>query len=126
MLEEIVGLGDKEIAGDTGQEGRYEGLEHEEGLGGVLAAAEDGLDGELEVMGELIGCAEDGVDELVEVVWREGVGVLAGAEGIEVVGGRAGVAGPEFGVAVGAAVGIAAHGPVATTGDLAAGQLLEG
>jgi hypothetical protein len=114
-------LGDKEIVGDAGEEGGQEGLEGEEGLDGILAAAMDGLDGAVEVVGELVGCAEDVVDELVEVVGREGVGVPAGAEGIEVAGRGAGAAGAEFGVQVGAAVGVAAHGPVVATGDLAAG-----
>jgi len=89
LLEEGVELGDEEAIGDTGEEGWYEGLEGEEGPDGVLAAVVDGLDGEVEVVGELIGCAEDGVDELVEVIWRERVGVLAGTEGIEVAGGGA-------------------------------------
>jgi hypothetical protein len=121
FLEEVVELGDKDGVGDAGEEGRYEGLEGEEGLDGILAAVMDGPGGEVEVVGELIGRAEDGVDELVEVVPSEGVGVMAGAEGVEVVAWGASAAGPEFGVAVGAAVGVVAHGPVAATGDLAAG-----
>jgi hypothetical protein len=62
-----VELGDEKAVGDTGEEEGHEGLEGEERLDGVLAAAMDGPDGEVEVVGELIGCGEDGVDELVEV-----------------------------------------------------------
>jgi hypothetical protein len=121
LFEEGVELGDKEVVGDAGEEGRHESLEGEEGLDGVLTAAVDGADGGVEVVGELVVGAEDGVDELVEVVRGEGVGVLAGAEGVEVAGRGAGAAGAELRVAVGAAVGMAAHGPIATTGNLAAG-----
>jgi hypothetical protein len=123
LLEEGMELGDEEAVGDTGEEGWHESPEGSEGLDRVLAAAVDGLDGEVEVVGELIGCVEDGVDELVEVIRREGVGVVTGPEGIEVSGRGAGASGPEFGVAMGAAMGVAAHGPVATAGDLAAGFL---
>ena len=72
LLEEGRELGDKEAVGDTEEEGRYEGLESREGLNGVLAAAVDGLGGEVEVVGKLIGCAEDGVDELAKIARREG------------------------------------------------------
>jgi hypothetical protein len=121
LFEEGVELSAEEVIGDAREEGGYQGLEGEEGLDWVLAAMVDGLGSEVEVVGELVGCAEDGVDELVEVVPSEGVGVMSGAEGVEIVAGGAGAAGPEFGVAVGAAVGVVAHGPVAATGDLAAG-----
>jgi hypothetical protein len=82
LPEEVVELGDEEAVGDTGEKGGHKGLEGEEGLDGVVAAVVDGLGGEVEVVGELVGCAEDGVDEPVEVVASEGVGVLAGAEGV--------------------------------------------
>ena len=121
MLAEGAELGDEKVVGEAGEEGGQEGLEGEEGLDGVLAAAMGGLDGAIEVVGELMGCAEDVVDELVEVVGREGVGVSAGAEGVEVAGRGAGAAGAELGIQVRAAVGMAAHGPVAATGYLAAG-----
>ena len=121
VVEEGVELGDKEAVGDAGEEGGDEGLEGGEGFDGVVAAVVDGAGGEVEVVGELMGCAEDGVDELVEVSGGEGMGVLAGAEGIEVAGRGAGATGPELGITMGAAVGVAAHGPVAATGDLAAG-----
>ncbi len=78
LVEEGVELSDEEAIGDTREEGRHEGLKDEEGLDGILAAAMDGLDGKVEMVGELVGCAEDGVDELVEVVRREGVGMVAG------------------------------------------------
>jgi hypothetical protein len=46
---------------------------------------------------------------------------LPGAKGIEVANRGAGAAGPELRIKVGTTVGAATHGPVAATGDLAAG-----
>ena len=68
LLAEDVEFGDEEVVGDAGEEGGHEGLEGEESLDGVLAAAMDGLDGAVEVVGEPVRCTEDVVDELVEVV----------------------------------------------------------
>lgn len=104
-------IGGEEVTGDAGEEG-------EEGLDGVAAAAVDGVDGAVEMAGELVESGEDGVGEVVEAIGRE---ALAGGVGVEVAGCGAGATGPEFGVAAGAAVGVAAHGPVAATGDLASG-----
>jgi hypothetical protein len=121
VVEEGVKLGDKEVVGDAGEENGDEGLEGDEGLDGVVATVVDGAGGGVEVVGELMGRAKDVVDELVEVSGGEGVGIVTGASGVEVAGRGAGAPGSQLGITMRAAVGVAAHGPVAATGDLAAG-----
>jgi hypothetical protein len=120
VLEEDVELGDEEVIGDAGEKDGKEGLESSKGLDGVVAAVVDGADGGVEEVRELVWRVEDVLDELVEVVGRERVGMVTGAEGVQVAGLGAGAAGSELGIAVRAAVGVAAHGPVAAARDLAA------
>ena len=121
LVAEGVELGDKELVGDAGEESGDEGLEGEEGLDGIVAAAMEGLDSEAEVVGELVGVVEDGLGEDAEFVGSESMGVVAGAKGIEVAGWSARATGAELGIAVGAAVGVTAHGPGMAAGDLAVG-----
>jgi hypothetical protein len=49
------------------------------------------------------------------------VAVAAMFEGIEVAGRRARTTGAEFGIAMGAAAGVAAHGPGTAAGDFTVG-----
>jgi len=59
--------------------------------------------------------------EVFEVGRGEGVAEVAVPEGIEVAAGGTGGTGAEFGVAMGAAIGVATHGPGAAGGDVAVG-----
>jgi hypothetical protein len=78
----------------------------------------DGADDGVEVQRDLVGDGEDGCDEVIELVEGEGVGVLTGAQGVEVAGWGAGAARAQLVVAVGAAEGARPHGPIAATGYL--------
>ena len=81
--EESVELSGQEALGDPVQEAGQERLEGEEGLDGVGALTVDGLDGEIEVVGEPVRRGDDGPGEVVEAGGGEGLGLAAGAVGPE-------------------------------------------
>ena len=121
VAEEGLQLGGEEASGDDGDELGEETAEGDEGHERVGGAGLEGLDGEADLEGEVSGLFDEVAGEMFEVGWGEGVGVAAVLEGVEVTVGGTGAARAELGVAVGAAAGVAAHGPGAAAGDLAVG-----
>jgi hypothetical protein len=121
VTEKVLQSGGKEVLGDEGQKLGERSLGSDEGLEGVAGAGVDGGDGALEVSGELLRVGGELPGKVVRAGGIEGMGVLAGSEGVEVAAGGASATGAEFGIAVGAAMGVAVHGPVATALYLAAG-----
>lgn len=111
----------EEFLADGGGEFGEEAAEGDDGLDGITGALVEGLGGAAEVVGGLVGLEDDLVGKVEEFGQGQGLEVVAGLEGVEVAGGRAGPARAEFGVAMSAAVGVTAHGPGATVGDLATG-----
>jgi hypothetical protein len=120
LLEHGVGLDGEELGGDERDELAQGGAEGDEGPVGVVGAGVDGADGDGQALGQVIGVAGEVLGQFDEVEGGEGVGVVAGLEGVEVATRRAAAARAEFGVAVRAAQGMAAHGPALTAGILAA------
>ena len=121
VAEEGLQLGGEEASGDDGDELGEEAAEGDEGHERVGGAGLEGLDGEADLEGEVSGLFDEVAGEMFEVGWGEGVGVATVLEGVEVTVGGTGAARAELGVAVGAAAGVAAHGPGAAAGDLAVG-----
>jgi hypothetical protein len=120
--EKGIHLGGKEPYGHLGNEVGKGGAEGQQGPEGIrLGAAADGPGGEAEVIGQLVGLVDELVGQAAEVRGRQGMGVVPGFEGVEVGRRRTTATRAELGVAVGAAVGVAAHGPGAAAGCLAAG-----
>ena len=120
-MEEGVQLGVEEVAGDEGQEIGEGGTEGEEGLDGIGGAAVDGVGHAGEGLGQPVRFAGELSGQAMEMGAGDGMGKLTGLEGVEVAPGRTAPAGSQLGVAVGPAAGLAAHGPVAAAGGLAAG-----
>jgi len=120
-LEVGAEFGGELVLGEAGLEVGEGGLEGEEGLVRIAGAALEGLCEAAEVGGEAVRLVDDLAGEVEEVGPGEGMGVLAGFEGVEVAGRGADEARSEFEVAVGAAAGVAAHSPVAAVGHLTAG-----
>jgi hypothetical protein len=119
--EEDFQPGEEQVFGNEGQELGEGDLEGDECLDGVAGAGMDGGDGALEVSGKSLRVGGELLGKVAKAGGPEGMGVVAGLEGIEVAGGRAAATGAELGVAMGAAMGVAAHGPVAAAGHLTAG-----
>lgn len=118
VLEEGLQLGGEQGVGDYGDELGEEAAEGNEGHEGVAGTGLEGLNGQADLEGEVVGLLDDVAGDVFEVGWGEGVAVAAVFEGIEVTPGSAGSPGAEFGVAMGAAAGVATHGPGAAAGDL--------
>ena len=126
VLEKVLELGEKDGAGDDGEEVAEDHTEAKEGLKGVGAGAfEDGLGDEADLVGEVVGVLEDVVGDELEAVIGERLATLAAPEGVEVVEGGAGptAAGLEAEGEAAAGVGGAdggigtADGPSAAVGE---------
>jgi hypothetical protein len=120
-VEQSFQLGGEEALGDVGDELGEEAVEGDEEQEGVADAVLEGLGGPAEVEGEVSGRFQDLGGEALEVGWGEGMAMAAVFEGVEVARGRTRATGAELGIAVGAAAGMAAHGPVAAAGNLTGG-----
>jgi hypothetical protein len=121
LVGEGVEFGFEEAGGDEGDELGEEAVEGDEDGEGVGGAGLDGLGGEAKLKGEVGGLFDGAEGEVFEVGWGEGVGVAAVLEGVEIARGSASAARAELGIAVGAAEGVAVHGPVGAAGVCAVG-----
>jgi len=115
--EESVQLRGEYLDSDAVDELVEKAPEGDQGHEEVARASVDGLGGQADLQGGVVGLFEDAAGEIFEIGWGEGVGVVAVFEGVEVAGGSAGAPGAELSVAMGAAAGMAAHGPGTAAGD---------
>ena len=116
LVGEGVELGFEQAGGDEGEDLGQKAVEGDEDRKGVAGAGLDGLDGEAKLEGEFGGLVDGVEGEVFEVGWRERMGVAAVLEGVEVALGSASAARAELYIAVGAAEGMAVHGPVSAAG----------
>jgi hypothetical protein len=121
VLKEVLEFGGAQAGGDDEGELNDEAAEGDEGQEQVVRTGLDGLGGEAKLEGEVGGLFDEEGGEVFEVGRGEGVAEVAVLEGIEVAAGGTGRTGTEFGVAMGAALGVATHGPGAAGRDVAVG-----
>jgi hypothetical protein len=119
--EEGAELGVEQAIGDGGDERGEGDAKDAEGEQGVVDAVADGAEDARQRGVEIAGLVQDQAGEVLELGGGEGMTVRAVGQGIEVARWGAGPARAELGVAVGAAGGVAAHGPAAAARDGAAG-----
>ena len=94
LVEGGLEFGGEEEGGDGADELDDEGAEGDQGLEGVaVGLVLEGLGGEADLVGQVVGVVDEVGGEVVEVGWREGMGMATVLEGIEVALGRAGAAG---------------------------------
>ena len=121
VLKEVLEFGGAQAGSDNEGELNDEAAEGDEGQEQVVRTGLEGLGGEAKLEGEVGGVFDQEVGEVFEVGRGERVAEVAVFEGIEVAAGGTGRAGAEFGVAMGAALGVATHGPGVAGGDVAVG-----
>ena len=105
-------MGGDAVEGEQGFEGRRNGF-----VG--ANAGPQVVDKVGEMLFEIVGILGDVVGKTLDLDRGKGADVAAGFVGVDVAGRGAGATGAEDGVEMGAAVEVAAHGPVATFWGLA-------
>jgi hypothetical protein len=105
-----------EVVGDAVGELREQYMEGGEGQERVARASLDGVKGEPNLEGQVLGLPDSGLDQALKFGRREGMGICAVLEGIQIAGRGACATGTEFGVAVSATPVVVAHCPVLAAG----------